>query len=104
MIDIFKKTMLAGIGLAVVTREKVADSLNELVKKGKLTKEEAEEMSDKIVQEGEEYTDKARTEAGKLFTEMLQKASLVTRDQYEALVARVTELEGRMHKEFPNED
>ena len=96
--------MLAGVGLAVVTKDKVQESLEELVEKGKLTKEEAAEMSDKIVQAGTELTEKARAEAGKLFTEMLQRANLVTRDQYDALAARVTELEGRLHKEFPNED
>ena len=103
MIDIIKKTMLAGVGLAVVTKDKVLESLEELVEKGKLTQEEAAEMSDKILQEGKDQTEKAKTEAGKLFTEMLQRANLVTRDQYEALEARVTELEGRLHKEFPNE-
>ncbi|MGK0310080.1 MAG: polyhydroxyalkanoate synthesis regulator phasin [Lentimonas sp.] len=104
MIELVKKTMLAGVGMAVVTKDRVLESLEELVEKGKLTKDEAAEMSDKIVQEGNEQTEKAKTEAGKLFTEMLHRASLVTKDQYDALAARVTELEGRLHKEFPNED
>lgn len=104
MIELFKKTMLAGIGLAVVTKDKVQESLEELVVKGKLTKEEASEMSEKIVQEGKEQTEKAKVEANKLFTEMLQRANLVTKDQYDALAARVTILEGRLHKEFPNEE
>ena len=51
MIDLVKKTMLAGIGLAVVTKDKVLESLDELVEKGKLTKEEAVAMSEKIVDE-----------------------------------------------------
>lgn len=103
MIELIKKTMLAGVGLAVVTKDKVLESLDELVAKGKLTKEEAVEMSEKIVQEGKEQTENAKVEAGKLFTEMLQKANLVTKDQYDALLVRVTALEGRLHKEFPNE-
>ena len=96
--------MLTGVGLAVVTKDKVQESLDELVERGKITKEEAAEVSDKIVQEGKEQTEKAKTEAGKLFTEVLQRANLVTRDQYDVLAARVTELEGRLHKEFPNQD
>lgn len=90
--------------MTVVTKDKVLESLEELVEKGKLTRDEAAEMSDKIVQEGKEQTEKAKTEAGKLFTEMLQRANLVTKDQYDALAARVTELEGRFHREFPNKD
>jgi len=104
MIELVRKTMLAGVGLAVVTKDKVLESLEELVEKGKLTKEEAVEMSDKIVQDGKDQTEKAKSEAGKLFTEMLQRANLVTKDQYDALEARIADLEGRLHKEFPNED
>lgn len=102
MLDLVKKSMLAGVGLAVVTKEKVLESLDELVERGKLTREEAAEMSDKILEEGKVETEKARTEASKLFNDMLQRANVVTRDQYDELLARVTELEGRLHKEFPN--
>lgn len=104
MIDIMKKTMLASVGLAVVTKDKVLESLDELVEKGKLTQEEAAEMSDKIVEEGKTETDKAKVEASKLFNDMLHRANVVTKDQYDALAQRVTELEGRLHKEFPNSD
>ena len=57
----------------------------------------------KIVEEGKERAEKAKNELSGMFTEMLQKANLVTADQYAALEARVTELEGKLHKEFPNE-
>jgi polyhydroxyalkanoate synthesis regulator phasin len=103
MIDLVKKTMLASVGVAVVTKDKVLESLDELVEKGKLSKEEAAAMSEKIIEEGEAETEKAKVEASALFTEMLQRANLVTKDQYDALAARVTALEGRLHKEFPNE-
>jgi len=104
MIDLIKKTMLAGVGLAVVTKDKVLESLDELVEKGKLTQEEAIVMSDKIVEEGKVETEKAKVEASKLFNAMLQRANVVTKDQYDALAARVAELEGRLHQEFPNSD
>jgi len=104
MIDLVKKSMLAGVGLAVVTKDKVLESLDELVERGKLTREEAAEMSDKIVAEGKAETEKARVEASKLFNDMLNRANVVTKDQYEALAARVTALEGKLHKEFPNND
>lgn len=96
--------MLAGIGVAVVTKDKVLESLDELVEKGRLSKDEAVAMSDKIVEEGRAETEKAKVEASKLFNEMLHRANVVTKDQYDALAARVTALEGRMHREFPNEE
>jgi len=104
MIDLVKKTMFAGVGLAVVTKDKVLESLDELVEKGKLTRDEAVAVSDKIVEEGKAETDKAKGEASKLFNEMLHRANVVTQDQLDVLKARVTDLEGRLHKEFPNND
>ncbi|MEM8867945.1 MAG: hypothetical protein AAGC73_06725 [Verrucomicrobiota bacterium] len=104
MIDLVKKTMLAGVGLAVVTKDKVLESLDEYVEKGKLTKEEAAAMSDKIVEEGRTETEKAKVEASKLFNEMLHRANVVTQDQLKSLEERIVELEGRLHKEFPNSD
>ena len=96
--------MLAGVGLAVVTKDKVLESLDELVEKGKLTKDEAVVISDKIVEGGKVETDNAKGEASKLFNEMLHRANVVTQDQLDVLQARVTHLEGRLHKEFPNVD
>ena len=104
MIELVKKSMLAGLGLAVVTKDKVLESLHELVEKGNLSKEEAAAMSEKIVAAGEAETEKAKVEASQLFNQLLQRANVVTKDQYDALAARVTELEGRLHKEFPNAD
>lgn len=96
--------MLAGVGLAVVTKDKVLESLDDLVEKGKLTKDEAVAISDKIVEGGKVETDNAKGEASKLFNEMLHRANVVTQDQLDVLQARVTHLEGRLHKEFPNVD
>ena len=104
MIELVKKTMLAGVGLAVVTKDKILESLDEYVEKGKLTKEEAAAMSDKIVDEGRNETKKAKVEASKLFNEMLHRANVVTKDQHDALAVRITSLEGKLHREFPNED
>ncbi|MEM7672972.1 MAG: hypothetical protein AAF212_06490 [Verrucomicrobiota bacterium] len=103
MIDLVKKTMMAGVGLAVVTKDKVEESLEELVARGKISQEEASNLSSKIVEDGKAQAEKAKTELEGLFTSMLQRANLDTKDQYEALEARVTDLEGRLNKEFPNE-
>lgn len=104
MIDLVKKGMLAGIGVVVVTKDKIIETLDEWVQKGEITKDEAVAMSDKIVEEGRNETEKAKVEASKLFNHMLHRANLVTKDQYDALADRVKDLEGRLHREFPNED
>ena len=104
MLELIKKTIFAGVGIAVVTKDKILEVFDEMVNKGEMTKDEAVAMTDKIVNEGKEETEKAKTEASKIFNDMLHKANIVTKEQYDSLNKRVTTLEGRLHKEFPNEE
>tara|TARA_R100000027_G_scaffold42073_3_gene31430 strand:+ start:25391 stop:25714 length:324 start_codon:yes stop_codon:yes gene_type:complete len=103
MIDLVKKAMFAGVGAAVVTKEKVEKSLQDMVEKGKMTADEAKDLSNKIIEAGEKETEQARNEASRLFTDMLNRAKVATQDQIESLEKRIRELEGRWHREFPND-
>jgi len=103
MIDLVKKAMFAGVGAAVITKDKVEKTLQEMVEKGKMSADEAKDLTGKILEAGEKETEQARNEASRLFTEMLNRAQVVTQDQLEALEGRVRDLEGRWHREFPNE-
>ncbi|WOO40176.1 hypothetical protein [Rubellicoccus peritrichatus] len=98
MIDLLKKTMLAGVGAAVVTKESAQKALDELVEKGKISSQEAQEMAGKIVDQGREEFEKTRGEFAKLFDEALAKANLANRKDLEALEARVAALEGTKEK------
>jgi len=98
MMDLVKKTVLAGIGLAAVTKEKVIESLDEWVEKGRLTKDEAIAISEKIVEEGCAEGVKAKLEMNQFFKEMLHRANVVTQEEHQALVERMTALEARLEK------
>jgi polyhydroxyalkanoate synthesis regulator phasin len=102
MIDLFKKAVAVGIGAAVVTKEKVQSTLDELVEKGRLSADEAKQLGERILAEGEAETEKAKVEASKFFNDLLHKANLATSDDLAALEARIRDLEGRWSREFPN--
>lgn len=93
MIDLIKKSMLAGIGAAVVSREAAEKALKELVDKGKISTEEARKAADRIIEEGRQEFEKSRGELTKLTEELLQKGNLVTQSQLAALEKRVEALE-----------
>ena len=89
MIDIIKKTLLAGIGAAVITKDKVESALGDFVKQGKVTSAEARAMAEKIAEDG-------RREFENLSHELSEKfASIVpqTQQRLDALEARVAALE-----------
>ncbi len=93
MIDLIKKSMLAGIGAAVVTKESAQETLQEWVEKGKVSTQEAQEMAGKIVEQSREEYEKARCEFSKLFDEALARANVASRKDLAALEERVAALE-----------
>ena len=52
MIDAIKKTLLAGVGAVVITKEKIESALGEFVRQGKISSAEARQMSEKIAEQG----------------------------------------------------
>jgi len=58
MFEIFKKSLFAGLGLAVVTKTKLEKVLEKLVAEGKMSREEAEKMGQELLESGEkQWTD-----------------------------------------------
>jgi polyhydroxyalkanoate synthesis regulator phasin len=58
MFEIFKKSLFAGLGLAVVTKTKLESVLDKLVEEGKMTRDEAEKMGQDLLESGEkQWTD-----------------------------------------------
>jgi len=58
MFEIFKKSLFAGLGLAVVTKTKMESVLEKLVEEGKMSREEAEKMGQDLLESGEkQWTD-----------------------------------------------
>ena len=58
MFEMFKKSLFAGLGLAVVTKTKLETVLDKLVKEGKMSRAEAEKMGQDLLESGEkQWTD-----------------------------------------------
>lgn len=93
MIDLLKKGMLAGLGATVTTKDTVESILNDLVEKGKLSRDEAKQTADNIVDQSRKEFEDVKGELNKRFVDMLNKGNVATKDDIAALEARVLELE-----------
>ena len=78
MFEIFKKSLFAGLGLAVVTKTKLESVLEKLVEEGKMSRDEAEKMGQELLDSGEQ-TD--------LFVLELSSFQLETTDSLNATVS-----------------
>lgn len=95
MIDTLKKTLLAGVGAAVVSKEKVEAALGDFVAQGKVTATDARKMAAKIADDGKEEFEKASTDLNKKIKQMLARTDKETQERIAALEARIAALEGK---------
>lgn len=92
MANILEKTLLMGLGVFTLTREKVREAINELVEAEGVEPEEAERLADALVQKGE----KEREELRDMIAQEVKRVTPVNRKEFEGLLQRVDELEERI--------
>ncbi len=96
MLDIIKKTLYAGIGATVTTKEHVQKMLHELVEQGKLTRQEAEKMADKIVEESRREFESTTQEVNSAIRDWWQREKPVSEEELQKLESRVKSLEVKL--------
>lgn len=93
-----RRFAVAGIGFAALTKEKVDSLVHELVGSGEIDGEEAKELARSILKQAEEQRDEIRRIVEQQAKRLIESAGLVTKAEYEALKARVEDLEARMNE------
>ncbi len=93
MFDLIKKTLLAGVGAAVVTKEKVQDALDDYVRQGKLKADDARIIAEKIAERGRREFEEMSSQASAKASELFNRHDSAVTARLAALEARVTALE-----------
>jgi polyhydroxyalkanoate synthesis regulator phasin len=92
VIDLIKKTMMAGIGLALKTRDEVEDIARELSKKGSMSEQEGKKFLDDLLKRYDEARDKLEGRVEETVKKILKKMDIVTSDELKALKKEIREL------------
>ena len=96
MFDLIKKTLLTGVGLAVMTKDKVEELGKELASQAKLSEHEGKEFVDHLLQQSET----ARKDFEGRLNTAVQKAvsslNLASKDEVAKLSAKVEELTAKL--------
>jgi polyhydroxyalkanoate synthesis regulator phasin len=100
MIDLIKKTVLAGIGATVVTKEKIEAALQDLVKQGKVSTDEAKVLASKLADEGRKEWETTSKDLGERIRELLAKADFAHKTEVAQLERRVQLLEEKVEAMF----
>jgi len=96
MIDLLKKGFWMGLGAAVIAKETVGSVTGSLVRKDKLTANEAEDMSKELLDEAKKDIESIQSKGRKEIEKILSEFQWVSREEFEALKGRVDDLESRL--------
>ena len=96
MFEIFKKSLFAGLGLAVVTKTKLEKVLEKLVEEGKLSREEAEKMGQELLESGEKQWDDFETRLKETVKGFLENMDLCKASDLKKLEKKVKVLDMRL--------
>lgn len=92
MIDLIKKTLTTGLGLAFITKEKIEELSKEFVEKGKLSEKDARGLIDELSKKSKEARTKVEEEIEKIVTGTVKKMNLATRDDFRLLEKKLDQL------------
>jgi len=92
MPDLIRKTLLAGVGLALKTWDEVEDLAKELVDKGKMTDKDGNKFVKDLQKRYEETQKMLEARVERTVQDFLKKANVVTNDELKAVKKEVREL------------
>jgi polyhydroxyalkanoate synthesis regulator phasin len=96
MFEIFKKSIFAGLGLAVVTKSKLESVLEKLVEEGKMSRTEAEKMGQELLESGEKQWTDFETRLQETVKGFLANMDICKASDFKKLEKRVKALDMRL--------
>ena len=92
MIDLIKKIVFTGVGLASLTKDKVEALGKDIAEQAKLSEKEGKELLDELMKKSEESRKEVAGQVDKFVKESLEKMNLATRDDLLELEKKVQAL------------
>lgn len=85
MIELIKKAMLTGLGVASLTKEKVEEVANDFIEKGKLSEQEGKKLVDELMAKSEESKEDIKKQVDELVGKALAKMEIATKEDIASL-------------------
>jgi len=92
MVDLLKKTLLTGIGVAALSKEKFEELAKDFVDKGKISEQEGRALVDDLVLRSEEYRVEFQKQIEDKVQAVLKKMNLARQSEIDSLKVEVAAL------------
>lgn len=91
--DLFKNILSLGIGAASATKEQIERTVDTLVKKGDISKEESKDLIKQWIEKGEQAQKQIDDSVKIKVNQALNNLNLATKEEVQALERRIAALE-----------
>jgi len=92
MFDLVRKSMLAGVGLALKAWDEVEDMAKEVAEQSKMTEKEGRKFIDELQSRYEEAQQKLEERVEQSVKDLLKKIDVVTQDELKGLKKEIRDL------------
>ncbi|HIQ38154.1 MAG TPA: hypothetical protein EYH36_09235 [Desulfocapsa sulfexigens] len=92
MIDLLKKTLLTGVGVVALTKEKIEEVAKEFVEKGKITEQEGRSLVEDLVTRSEESRLEFQKQVEEKVESVMKKMNLAKQSEVDALKRELKEM------------
>ena len=101
MFDLMKKGMLAGIGLALKTKDEVEELVQEVQKKSEMSEAEGRKFFEDVQKKYDDTQNKLEKRVEQTVKDFLKKTQIVTTDELKELKKEIRELKGIINTLMP---
>lgn len=98
MSDLFKKAISLGLGLTVVSKEKVEKVVDDLVKRGELAPDESRALVSRLIERGEEEQSQIKTIIQEQVKRVLSELDVPSENDIASLEQRIAALEKKVEE------
>ncbi|HFE53089.1 MAG TPA: hypothetical protein ENK07_06580 [Bacteroidetes bacterium] len=96
MDNVFYKALMAGVGALSLTREKAEAFVDELVKKGEVSRPEKMKVVDDLLKKAEQEERQILEKLGKVVTKALQEMDLPTKEDLRRIEEKLDRIEKQL--------
>lgn len=94
--ELFEKTVELGLGAALLTKESAQRLVDELVKKGDVSREEGKKLVSDMLEKGKGQKEKMEGFVADIVQRMIEKANVARNSRVDELEQRLAALEQRL--------
>lgn len=99
MFDLIKKTLLTGIGLALITKAEVEDLAKDMAKRGRMSEREGKKFISELNKRYEESRNKLEKQIEKAVKKVLKQTDIVTNVELKGLKKEIIDLKKALREQ-----